>query len=350
MLFILCSLVDCIVLVLDAMANIPSTLPSTLPNPLAPTAFLTPDLAHQFEALTYMAIATTAAYVWDWLSAMPDEFRMCRKGNRGLVLIPYFLSRICTLGSCVMSVVLQVGTIEHCEVFYHPISGFIVVGVPATLALFYLRVKAVYFDKKLVVAFFGLLWLSIFGTLFLIPFNLTLAHIGPTKRCIVVAAHSRGATPVLLHSAFDTLVFIAISIRIASYSITSSARTKSLFRLGGDGLSRICRYILWGGQVYYFATIGLCLVVVVLMIVPVGPVYKVMFIIPHVALDSSMACLVSRGLILGLIEDIDASAPTQSVRFFTRHSTTLSGRHSNAYATESKERDTVVPLEAELAV
>jgi hypothetical protein len=56
-------------------------------------------------------------------------------------------------------------------------------------------------------------------------------------------------------------------------------------------------------------------VVVVLILAPVSEVYKIMFVIPHVALDSSMACRVFRGLKLGFIDDIEeCSRSMQSSR------------------------------------
>ena len=115
--------------------------------------------------------------------------------------------------------------------------------------MFFLRVKAVYFDSKATVVFFGILWLSIFGTLFLDLFNVTTAHIGTTKKCIITSVGYPGAIPVFLQSAFDTLVFVAISLRVASYSMAFGTRTKSFFR--GHGLLGISRCILKGGQLYY---------------------------------------------------------------------------------------------------
>jgi hypothetical protein len=55
-------------------------------------------------------------------------------------------------------------------------------------------------------------------------------HIGTTKMCIIAPYVS---IPILVHAAFDTLVFFAISFRIISFSIvgdTFSARMMSFFR------------------------------------------------------------------------------------------------------------------------
>jgi hypothetical protein len=69
----------------------------------------------------------------------------------------------------------------------------------------------------------------------------------------------------------------------------------------------------------FSSTVGLCVLPVTMLLAPVSQLYKVMFIIPHVALDSSMACRVFRGLRLGLIGDFECCSkqpnPSDEVRF-----------------------------------
>ena len=65
----------------------------------------------------------------------------------------------------------------------------------------------------------------------------------------------------------------------------------------------------------FSATIPLAITVVILNLAPVGEAYKLMFIILRMSLDSSMACLVFRGLKLGLIEDLDYSIQSRSMSF-----------------------------------
>jgi hypothetical protein len=139
--------------------------------------------------------------------------------------------------------------IDHCRVVLYVLTSFLIVGAPSTLALFFLRVKAIYAKNKAIAAFFCFFWLAIFGTLFITPFDVTTTHIPGTKRCMIIKVGYYSAIPVLLHSAFDTLVFIAISFRIASYSRAFSSRTSSLLR--GNRLPLISRRILQGGQLYY---------------------------------------------------------------------------------------------------
>jgi hypothetical protein len=134
---------------------------------------------------------------------------------------------------------------------------------------------------------------------------------------MVIGVHKFGALPAAINFTLDTLVFFAISLRIVSHSIEDRALLRSFFR--GDGLFSLSRSLLHSGQLYYWcimtpfpmnfnlqvlcsATIGLNIIVIVLAVAPVSPAYA-MFCIPNMALESSMACRVFRGIKLGTIED-----------------------------------------------
>jgi hypothetical protein len=151
------------------------------------------------------------------------------------------------LASVFMLSDFSAANIEHCNVAYYTLTVFTLIASPATAAMFFLRVKAIYFDNKIVVAFFGVLWLAFSGTIFLWTFSMTMGHIGTTQKCILRSVKHRVTASLLLHSAYDTLVFIAISLRIMSMAFSS--RGKSL--LLADGLPRLSRSLLLGGQLYY---------------------------------------------------------------------------------------------------
>jgi hypothetical protein len=136
------------------------------------------------------------------------------------------------------------------------IGCFFVIGVPSTSALFFFRVKAVYYGNKSITMFFGALLFALFGLSFLIPFTASGEHIGTTQICITTKTEHFGVLPVLLHSIMDTLAFIAISSRIVSYSLlgdTFGARMRSFFQ--GSGLPSVSKSILQGGQLYYLFVI-----------------------------------------------------------------------------------------------
>lgn len=82
--------------------------------------------------------------------------------------------------------------------------------------------------------------------------NTSIAHIGPTRRCINTAVRQYGSTPIILNAINDTLIFLAISFRIVANTFlgeTWGARARSFVK--GDGLPRVSKGLLQGGQLYY---------------------------------------------------------------------------------------------------
>jgi hypothetical protein len=113
-------------------------------------------------------------------------------------------------------------------------------------------VRAVYCNNRIITVFFGLLWLMLFGLCFVVLLAAKAVHIGPTQICIIIRVEHYGAISLLVHVVFDTLVFLAISLRLSSFSImgdTFGARVRSFLR--GDGLSSLSRSLLYDGQLYY---------------------------------------------------------------------------------------------------
>ena len=226
----------------------------------------------------------------------------------------------------------------HCDIILYAIGGSFIVVLPSTSALFFFRVRAVYANNRAITAFFGFLLFALFGLCFMTPLVSESTHIGPTKRCITTKIKTYGFAPAVLNFVLDALVFISISLRISYYSIegdTFRARMTSFFR--GDGLPRLSRSILQGGQLYYSfvrhslqdklalrfhssVTIGVNLVVLILGFSPTAQVYHMMFITPKIALESSMACRVFRGIKLGTIEDVGGDTSKVSTLHFRRPS------------------------------
>jgi hypothetical protein len=148
-------------------------------------------------------------------------------------------------------------SIADCNAVLIAMGCFFVVGVPSTSALFFFRVKAVYYHNKFITWFFGFLLFALFALSFLVPVTRRGTHIGTTQRCINIETQHYASAPVLLNAIMDTLIFIAISFRVISYSLvgnTFGARMRSFFR--GDGLSIIAKSVLQGGQLYYLSVIS----------------------------------------------------------------------------------------------
>jgi hypothetical protein len=225
---------------------------------------------------------------------------------------------------------LTVAPFVHCNIPLYVTAGGIILGVSSTSALFFIRVKAVYCNHRIITVFFGLLWLMLSGLYFVVPAAAKAVHIGPTQICLMIRVEHYAAIPVLIQVVFDTLVFLAISLRLISFSIvgdTFGARMRSFFR--GDGLPSLSRSLLYGGQVYYSSVISslydpstlmflfsaaiiLDIALVVMILLPTGPLfYACLLFLSHLALDSAMACRVFRGIKLGYIKDVDDETALQ---------------------------------------
>jgi hypothetical protein len=218
------------------------------------------------------------------------------------------------------------GRVVNCNALLCAIGGCYVVAVSSTSALFFFRVKGVYGNDKYVTAFFGSLWFTLFALSFLVPPAVRGMHIGDTQRCIITSVANYAPTPVVLNTIIDTIVFLAISLRITSYSIEGDTFTQSVKSFwSGDGLPKFSKSLLQGGQLYYSfvtffliliffagasffhflfsATIGLNIVAVVMLFAPVPALFHAMFSIPNIALESAMATRVFRSIRLGTIDD-----------------------------------------------
>jgi hypothetical protein len=119
--------------------------------------------------------------------------------------------------------------------------------------MFFFRVRAVYCNNRIITVFFGCLWLTLLGLSCIMPLTVKVTHLGTTQRCIVTSVAPHASAPIVLNAILDTLIFIAISIRLVSFSFvndgTFGARMKSFWR--GDGLPTLSRSLLQGGQLYF---------------------------------------------------------------------------------------------------
>jgi hypothetical protein len=153
--------------------------------------------------------------------------------------------------------VLPVMPFANCNIPNYILTVFPLLLFSSSSALFFLRVKAVYGNNRIITIFFGFLLLVLFGLCFLIPLSTKSMHLPTTQICIIFQVEHYVAIPLGAHFVFNNLIFIAVSLRIISFSLvggTFSARMKSFFR--GDGLSCLSKSVLYGGQLYYMSVIS----------------------------------------------------------------------------------------------
>lgn len=128
-----------------------------------------------------------------------------------------------------------------------------IIAVPAISLLFLFRVTAIYLHSRVAIAIFVTCWLALLGSF--VYNSLTLLsgsiHTSKTRPCNLVG-RTTDAWAYIANGIFDTLVYLAISWRLASTSMIGNSfwdRLRSFIR--GDGLLGLSKVLLKSGQFYY---------------------------------------------------------------------------------------------------
>lgn len=85
-----------------------------------------------------------------------------------------------------------------------------------------------------------------------VPLAVRGIHIEPTRYCVNAQVKSFSSIAVITSTVNDSLIFIAISLKLMSNNKVESSsmdKVRAFFR--GEGLSSISKALFKGGQVYY---------------------------------------------------------------------------------------------------
>ena len=133
-----------------------------------------------------------------------------------------------------------------------------VLGSTCTAMLFFLRVRALYRNNTVVVGFFAFLWLCVVGGALTVPISNGTqgVHLVPGGTfCMSLSPFpAYEGSAIIIPAIYDTLVFFAISYQLyPAYElsqVTTWRERASLF-FSGQGLPRLSKALLQGGQQYY---------------------------------------------------------------------------------------------------
>jgi hypothetical protein len=126
-----------------------------------------------------------------------------------------------------------------------------IVIMPAASGLFFIRLGAVCSRNKYIMAFFGCCWLDILG-LFLFDSSRVLlgsSSLGQSMPCL--STKYRDACGYIATAVYDTLMYFAISWRLASFATVDRWQDQLKLFVTGDRLGWLSRVLLRSGQVYY---------------------------------------------------------------------------------------------------
>ncbi|KAF7373748.1 hypothetical protein MSAN_00586300 [Mycena sanguinolenta] len=274
---------------------------SELPNPLTPMAFIPPEIAHQLQIEIYILVGTLAAYIWDILSNLHNDYLLLSTQKVGIATVTYFFSRFWSLLYLLSSTLLETYPLKDCTFGQDLANVSYAITVPANCLLFFLRARAIFNRNRYLVLFFLVVWLSVLGTAAVLPSGVFASNIGPTPYCLTTSAKSYaggiGITP-LIH---DTIVFLAISWRLFENSHVGHGLTENIRAFWtGEYLPRFSKAILKDGQLYYLTAVTVNLLNVIMFYnQDVAEAYRTMFSVCNIMLTNCMACLVFRNTKFG---------------------------------------------------
>ncbi|CAL1702835.1 unnamed protein product [Somion occarium] len=272
----------------------------------------------------YLTVATAGTWIWDLLTSLPTELRMLKKHRLNNIADgAYVLARITCFGYVVASVMYAVAPI-NCSATVKTVAWFTALALPCNSFLFLLRIKAVFYRSRIIVGIFCFLWLSTLCA-FSAPFSIDARNVGSSIFLCTSEVNDLGVLGFLAVAIFDTLVFLAISIRIMTYCLadTWKGRIRTFFR--GEGMGYVSKTLLQTGQLYYMMSVSVNLLAIALLFVPSIPKgIPAALTVPSVAVQNAMACRVFRLLKLGRIHErpfiYTQSTPTEAhlrpLRFF----------------------------------
>ncbi|KAJ7913405.1 hypothetical protein B0H13DRAFT_1712652 [Mycena leptocephala] len=282
-------------------------------NPDTPLAFLPPDVAFEVQIGGYVLAGTLGGYIWDILCNLHNDYKLLSKHRVGFATVVYFVSRLGSLLYILSATLFETYPLgKACA----PVSTFIgvcyILAVPGTCLLFFLRARAIYNRHTILVFFFFILWLSVLGTAALVPIIATTANIGTTDYCIDVAVKSYASAATITPLVHDTIIFLAISLRLFGNSHVTRGNFKAF--VTGEYLPQFSKAILKDGQLYYLVAVtSNTLVTVMLYNTRVALAYRTMFTVCNIMITNAMACYVFRNTKFGLDKttssDLTSAAP-----------------------------------------
>jgi hypothetical protein len=123
--------------------------------------------------------------------------------------------------------------------------------MPAISGIFFVRLCAVYSRDKWVIIFFGSCCIAILG-IFIFDTAMVLSQSADDNRQIACFTVKHTDTwGYIATAAYDTLVYIAISWRLASFGMSDHWKSRVKAFVTGGGLSGLSKILLQSGQAYY---------------------------------------------------------------------------------------------------
>ncbi|KAF9449861.1 hypothetical protein P691DRAFT_518211 [Macrolepiota fuliginosa MF-IS2] len=271
---------------------------SALPNPDTLLNHLLPDQATQFEVAKNVYISVLGATAADILSYIPEDIAIVRR-QRGLPITTacFAFARIFAVIYMAMWAAMFTHPASNCHRIAVATDLLCLLSMATTSLLFLRRVQALYADSHSIYWSFTLSWIGTSAVVVMLIPGTHSEYIPGTRYCIVYKVERYVAITNFMPAVFDTLVFLAISYKVAFQSHRNLGSNESWVTrfFSSKLLPVLSKAILQGGQQYYLITFGFNVISGVFLFKPsVPPIYRTVFSVPSVALTACMACRVHR--------------------------------------------------------
>ncbi|THV00764.1 hypothetical protein K435DRAFT_656640 [Dendrothele bispora CBS 962.96] len=260
---------------------------------------------------------------WDILINLHSDYIILfKKGRIRLPTIVYFLSRFSLCLFPLLSIVATPGI--DCHLWTTIVESFFAISNILISLMFFLRVRAIYLQNRIIILTFFFLWVGtticallnpIFGfiTEARVPGSLNICAFWEIRLDLILA--------LAVSLVNDTAVFFAIAYRLYKislyeFNVSENGSTnigfskKRVWRfMQGKNLSAFVKAVLQDGQLFYLASFLMSITMVVLLFIPsVDLTIRVSFAIPYVAVMNCIACHVFRHVRLGNIPEESLSS------------------------------------------
>ncbi|KZP10690.1 hypothetical protein FIBSPDRAFT_962886 [Athelia psychrophila] len=300
------------------------------PDPDATLAILH---LQQTQITTYFVLGALTAAAWDWMVSLVEEYRVVKRCGRSAAVLAYFLARMGALTMCALALTFYERDGDSCVGVFLATGAMAVIGTGSKAYLLLLRVRAVYRNSKLVTFWVGAGLLVLVGTRLASMFLVHISPLGHTGYCAVTHVGSLGVMSLWMNWAYDTCIFVAISVRLNSHA-TSTINSGIVSLVRGYGLPRTMRLFLQDGHVYYLyvavlvsvlgylderiisTVISFMLFSAIMAVSPhVSPVYQSAFTVPTTVIETNMVCKMFRSMIMHSLDPNGSLAPAEMSGF-----------------------------------
>ncbi|KAK7689905.1 hypothetical protein QCA50_006544 [Cerrena zonata] len=263
-------------------------------NSFTPETFMSPDVAAQTAITRDLIAITLGVWFWDVSMSISSEIQMWTQHKFSKDDVIYILTRITKAGCIIGALVFASSPLNNCQAAILVSCWLAAIVLPLNSLLFLIRILGVFHDSKVIKIGFSVLW---FPTLcsFIAPFVASASHIGPTQKCEVDRVTAGSSSGFYVIAIYDTLVFIAITLRILSDNLAKGWKTRAKVFVSAEKMGPVFRIVLQTGQLYYLVTTGANIVALIILCLPsIPPTYKISATVPNLLLQNVMACRVFR--------------------------------------------------------